>query len=300
MKTLLDLIRQPLVIGAFVLSILIVVGAYFGSHWYYGKVKPVPAELSRYTPTPAVRRGTPEGKLSWADDAITRTKSPASNSEGPGQVVNEMDNLDDLEYTPVYYFPDGAPVPEHLLCPEKWIGVYIDDVEYSEVEQHLQAVAREIVANHNPNRPLAEVWPSFIEDETLLWAASKDAGKIQAIGSNRIDGMYEQMRKYPEIFEIVLEEGPAGRWVNVYHVEMDILEPDWNVITLPDSRDFRVKDGYQYQIYTNDSSALPLSICLSDFSTAQLIVIDNLDQTSDAELERLGGWDYNFNPYTNQ
>ena len=40
MTTLLDLIRQPLVIGAFVLSILIVVGAYFGSHWYYGEVEP--------------------------------------------------------------------------------------------------------------------------------------------------------------------------------------------------------------------------------------------------------------------
>ncbi len=41
MKTLLDLIRQPLVIGAFVLSILIVVGAYFGSHWYYGDVESI-------------------------------------------------------------------------------------------------------------------------------------------------------------------------------------------------------------------------------------------------------------------
>ncbi len=41
MKTVLDVIRQPLVIGAFVLSILIVVGAYFGSHWYYGDVEPI-------------------------------------------------------------------------------------------------------------------------------------------------------------------------------------------------------------------------------------------------------------------
>ena len=41
MKILLDLIRQPVVIGAFVLSILIVVGAYFGSHWYYGDVESI-------------------------------------------------------------------------------------------------------------------------------------------------------------------------------------------------------------------------------------------------------------------
>ena len=41
MKTVLDLIRQPLVIGALVLSILIVGGAYFGSHWYYGDIEPI-------------------------------------------------------------------------------------------------------------------------------------------------------------------------------------------------------------------------------------------------------------------
>ena len=41
MKTILDLIRQPLVIGAFVLSTLIVSGAYFGSHWYYGDVESI-------------------------------------------------------------------------------------------------------------------------------------------------------------------------------------------------------------------------------------------------------------------
>ena len=41
MKTVLDLIRQPLFIGALILSILIVGGAYFGSHWYYGNVEPI-------------------------------------------------------------------------------------------------------------------------------------------------------------------------------------------------------------------------------------------------------------------
>ena len=40
--------------GACLIAVLIVVGSYFGSHWYYGEVEPVPEELSRYTPTPAV------------------------------------------------------------------------------------------------------------------------------------------------------------------------------------------------------------------------------------------------------
>ena len=54
MKTVLDLIRQPLVIGALVLSILIVGGAYFGSHWYYGDIEPIeipePSASTSYLP----------------------------------------------------------------------------------------------------------------------------------------------------------------------------------------------------------------------------------------------------------
>ena len=45
MKTVFDVIRHPLIIGALVLSILIVVGVYFGSHWYYGDIEPVPEHL---------------------------------------------------------------------------------------------------------------------------------------------------------------------------------------------------------------------------------------------------------------
>lgn len=51
-KTLLDLIPQPVVIGALVLSILIGVGAYFVSHWYYGDVKPIDIPYSTLTSRP--------------------------------------------------------------------------------------------------------------------------------------------------------------------------------------------------------------------------------------------------------
>lgn len=51
MKTIFDVLRHPLVIGALVLSILIVVGVYFGSHWYYGDVEPVEIpDVSASTP----------------------------------------------------------------------------------------------------------------------------------------------------------------------------------------------------------------------------------------------------------
>ena len=52
MKAVVDVIRQPLVIGACIFSVFIVAGAYFGSHWYYGDVEPIdPTTL----PTPEPR-----------------------------------------------------------------------------------------------------------------------------------------------------------------------------------------------------------------------------------------------------
>ena len=310
MKSVFDVLRQPLVIGAFVLTILIVVGAYFGSHWYYGSVEPVPEEVSRYTPTPAVSRGAPEvskGRLPRNEGSATGGVS--TRSDDAVQAAYEMDNLDDMEYTPVYYFPDGTPVPEHLLCPEKWIGVYQSEVsksEYSEVEAHVKQVAQEIVDNYNSNRPLSEVWPLFIEAEANLLSQSEAvlSERKSRIAGMRIDWAYEQLYRFPEIQVVRLEDNPPSRLIHMYMVELGELDPDWNLTTLPDGRDFRVKYGSRY-VFTqtreaeSSTSTGTFEICYSDSTTAEAIYVD-LDEASDAELERIGGWNYNYNPYTGE
>lgn len=48
MRNLFDLVREPIVIGAFVLALLLVVGSYVGSHWYYGSVKSI--DIPEYWP----------------------------------------------------------------------------------------------------------------------------------------------------------------------------------------------------------------------------------------------------------
>ena len=62
MKTVFDVLRQPLVIGALVLSILIVVGVYFGSHWYYGDVEPVEIPEGS-APTPYLPKNLSSAKV---------------------------------------------------------------------------------------------------------------------------------------------------------------------------------------------------------------------------------------------
>lgn len=245
--------------------------------------------------------------------ALQPPKRPYQTTASGGEEATTEDiTADSLESDSVEpskqedVFPITDDFPDYLKCPEKWIGVYLSTIfegnsgEYAEVEQQIHNVARKIIASHNPNRPLAEVWPRFIETEKQLHAQSEDVGRFPVnIGGNRIDWIYEQMRNFPEIFKLISEEGLDERWGNVYEVEMGYLSPDWNLFTLPDGREFRVRDGYRYQIHIGDDSAGGMAdVCFSDLETAQLIVIENLEQVSDADLKRLGGWNYNFNPCT--
>ena len=298
--------------GACLIGALIVMGIYFGSHWYYGEVEPVSEELLHYTPSPAVSRGTPEvskGRLSWNADSATGSVS--SSSEGAGQAADGMDDLDDLEYTPVYYFPDGTPVPEHLLCPEKWISVYMGDLlednqEYDELVAHSRKVKDEVIANHNLKRPVSELWNRFIELEREYQAqAIQDNKSGWSIAGGRIDLLYEQYYDFPEIFQ--LKEEDSDRFFNMWMVDRGNFDPDWNLHILPDGREFRAGDGYMYEFrYTTVGNVDPDGVTEIYERTsrvshsgrdAQLVVID-LNETSDEELERLGGWNYNYNPYT--
>ena len=310
MKTLLDFIRQPLIIGVFVLSILIAVGAYFGFYWYYGGVEPVPEELLSYKLEPAVSHGMPKGKLSWADDSATQRQSTPRSSEGKVQSADEPDNLDDFEDIPMYYFPDGTPVPEYLRCPEKWIGVYMYDLDErgsAELEEHMRRVVDEVMTNHNLNRPVAELWWPFIELERQYQAdAIQDNKSGLSVAGGKIDLQYEHIYDFPEIVQLM--EKDYNRWFNMWKVDRGDYDPDWNLHSLPDGREFRTKDGYRYEFhYTtfgdvdeNGSTEIyDRTFKVSQSEGGELVVV-NLNDTSDEELERIGGWNYNYNPYIGQ
>ena len=286
--------------GACLIGALIVMGSYFGSHWYYGEAEPVPEELLRYTPSLAVSRGAPEvskGRSSWNDDSATERVS--SSSDDAVQAADETDNLDDLEYTPVYYFPDGTPVPEHLLCPEKWIGVHIttlSDEERQELAEHWKKMMNEVNANYNLNRPVSELWDRFIELERQYQAQVEQDNKFgRGIAGGSIALQYEQYYNFPEV--VRLSEDEPDRFFNTFMVEKGAFDPDWNLYELPDGREFRAGDGYLYEFRYRSGNASRTRKFGHSGRDAQLVVID-LNETSDEELERLGGWNYNYNPYT--
>ena len=306
--------RPKLLIGGAILfAVLYVVGSYFGSHWYYGDIEPVPEELlniERYSPPPT----SDEKSVPLSDFSTEERQSEA------GQISEEKVNTKNLEIATDgssvsvrrEYFADGTPVPEHLRCPEKWVGVYLNEIsdsELSEINVHIDELAREVVQNHNLNRPLSEVWPLYIEAEKNLIIQSEavlsDLQSPVAAG-RRIDRLYDQVRRFPEIQVLRFKEGRDGRWAHMYLVDIGHSDPDWNLFTLPDGRDFRVKYGRRYTFHAGkvtegDKTGYgSFTICLSDPQTAENIVIENYEQVSDTELERLGGWNYNYNPYTGQ
>ena len=95
MKTVLDVIRQPLVIGALVLSILIVVGVYFGSHWYYGDIEPVPEHLLTLEPSPpSVNQDT--SITNYQDTESLEWESASEVEEfSDDEVTTVLDEIDD-------------------------------------------------------------------------------------------------------------------------------------------------------------------------------------------------------------
>ena len=93
MKTVLDVLRHPLVIGALVLSILIVVGVYFGSHWYYGAVEPVEMPVA-YAPTPYLPKNLSSSEVDsrglQGESLPTQTESTAT---APSAEVESVDDF---------------------------------------------------------------------------------------------------------------------------------------------------------------------------------------------------------------
>jgi len=123
-----------------------------------------------------------------------------------------------LEYTPVHYFPDGTPVPEHLLCPEKFVGVHITDLsdaEKEELAEHWLKMMNEVNANYNLNRPVSEIWDEFMALELQYQAKAERADKFgRGIGGGSIALQYGQYYKFPEVVRLSEDEPDCTARVN--------------------------------------------------------------------------------------
>ena len=210
------------------------------------------------------------------------------------------------------YFADG--VPEHLKCPEKWIGVYFWATdEWEAAKEKVRRVGYEVMAQYNPNRPIHEVWPRFIEAE-LFYQANADIppldperhppGSLAEAGAaperaeavDRIDWFFQHALDYPEVIKLMVEDDDNSTYFNAWRMELGFDKPNWNAVTLVDGRIFYERSGYRYEFtYTDGNQTFTSGSTHSADPNTPLVRI-NLNETSDEELEALG-IDYSIIPY---
>ncbi len=269
-------------------------GHWHGDEWHSGLHDPlVPAVPTQIQQTST--RGTQGGY--WANGVYHRPAGYVP-AHPRGQTSSNP------------YFADG--VPEHLKCPKKWIGVYAwASGEYSEVDQKMRQIYREVIAKYNPNRPIHEVWPRFIEAE-LFYQANADippldperhppgsfaefaAAPERGEAVDRIDWLIQNALDYPEVAKLMIEDSETC--FNAWRMELGFDKPDWNIVELVDGRKFRERSGYRYEFtFTDGNQTFTSGSTHSADPNAPLVRI-NLNETSDEELEALGT-DYSIIPY---
>ena len=198
-------------------------------------------------------------------------------------------------------FVDG--VPKHLQCPKDAVGVYTKDVEdLSRIHSLMVPIVVEILTEYNPNRPLTEVWPEYIEAERFYYENADIMHADPSSARGRIDWQFQNLLDFPEI--TVLKQTDSPRSSHLRQVLIGHESPNWNRHELPDGRIFYAGNDYKYQFifeeaYLN-SEGLPVTIStdigFGHAHTSEQIEI-KLAETTDEELQKLGGWNYNIDPY---
>ncbi len=251
----------------------------------------------------------------------------AGHNHGPGEHHGNMIEVEYLEAPPeqlsnaeIASLHAGLPpssvqedIPERYQLPKEWRNVYAyeagkerqtnPDIPLTEMQEFLYQVTVYVVENHNPGRPIAEVWPAFMEAEFIYNSlAEQDLGFFPGeYGGSRVEWDYEQVWGFPEVYELVLNHIKEGSKPNpltylVYQIELGLDSPNWNVIPLPDGRSFRTRRNYYYEFrYPGGGYSCNF---VSKEKAERVVVVDNIFETSDEELERISGWDYNINPFT--
>ena len=211
MKTLLEVFREPFVLGASVLAALIVIGAYLLSHYYYGDVEvidlPAPLALAPGPPSVQTSSELDFGELSeQGESSPTQLESDKTPSEEKGISIEEF--LAELseeekqalaeEVTPpresVFGLGPYPEIPHDYHRPNVW-----EDIEESYYDGYAN-VGHELI-----HRVLIKLW----NEGTKVTAGvhNEQSGKVYPLYDDTV---------YVEWAELELEDGTTDRYLSHY------------------------------------------------------------------------------------
>jgi len=270
--------------------------------------KPTEQPKAEVSPSETSQGGHFHADGTWHEGPHDTTAAIAVSNRSTFAPVAFADGVRPTSVSSNPLFADG--VPEHLQCPPEFIGTYAPHKE-DELEKlrKLMPIYYEVIEKWNPNRPIADLWDAKIAYEK--WCRNNaDPERItpSLAGQGRIDWLVQLWLDFPEL--TVLSEEDPERFRHMVRVDIGDWSPDFNAFEIPygSGRIFRTDDDKKYVFtwssYTEKENGGYTSHTTqhttgpSDGNPTPEVVEINLDEISDEELERLGGWNYNINPYT--
>ena len=256
MKPLLDFIREPIIIGSFALAVLIVIGAYFGSHYYYGDVEvidiPEPLALTPSQPSSqASLEVNLDGLTQQTETPQPQLESDLTPSEGEGISIEEflaelseeekqslaVELADELPRESVFGLGPHPEIPPDYPRQNVFDRIkQFADAEVGRTTIEHELIHQVLIKYWNQGRKTAagaldgengRVYPLFKDTVYVEWATSEyEDGTIDTyIGSLLCHGSLAE-------YEDSVRTGTQPGWIKIVHHEDGGVDP-YSFLNLP-------------------------------------------------------------------
>lgn len=252
MKFLWDLVREPVMIVSFLLSVLIVMGAYVGSHYYYGKIEVHDVSLDPVVVPPSVDQSvldldldglSDEPKVSLGDsqesdvdsssvvsmDDFLAELSEEEQQSLADEVVGEVLPMSPFGLGPYPEIPSDFPKPDIFQRIEEYHKVGRADVGHELIYRVLIDLWHQGIKTDSGihNRDTGRVYPLYMDTAYVKWkTAEYDDGTVDRYISTVI--CHADLSDYQDS----VQEGTQPSWLKVVDYEGGGIDP-YSFLNLP-------------------------------------------------------------------
>ena len=209
MKNLVDFIREPIIIGSVVIAVLIVIGAYLGSHYYYGSVEilEIP-DASALAP----RQPRSETQLELDFDGLTTEQSESKETQlesdlAPQEEISIEEFLAELSDEEKQTLAEEVAdeLPRESVFGLGPLPDIPPDFPRQNMWEHIERSSRTSIGHELIGRVLIKYWNQG--KKTASGVLAGDNGRVYPLWKDTV---------YVEWAELELEDGTTDRYLSHY------------------------------------------------------------------------------------